>query len=120
MFVLLLVFVLDRLEAIAARPALAHCSSIVTLGAPLTPIPPTSSPPASMGRPPGRTANRSIAIIPGLAVLAHSSIADVGDWNPAAAYAFCRATSTVTPVVLSPLASKISTPSRFNTETVTE
>jgi hypothetical protein len=78
---------LDKLEAIAASPALAHCSSIVPLGAPLTPIPPTSSPPALMGRPPGRTANRSIAIIPGLAVLARSSIADVGDWKPAAAYA---------------------------------
>src|SRR5215467_1998845 len=83
MFVLLLVFVLDKLEAIAASPALAHCSSIVPLGAPLTPIPPTSSRPALMGRPPGRTANRSIAIIPGLAVLARSSIADVGDWKPA-------------------------------------
>ncbi|HEY7573031.1 MAG TPA: hypothetical protein VH796_16850 [Nitrososphaeraceae archaeon] len=52
--------------------------------------------------------------------MARPSIADVGDWKPAVAYAFSRATSSVAPVVPSAIASKISTPSRFYTVTVTE
>src|SRR5215207_4084937 len=87
-------------------------------GAPLTPTPATTASPTRTGWPPGRMTKLGSAIRPG-EVLAASWSPAVGLWNPTAAAALPRATSTVAPVVPSARCRRMSTPSRSTTATVT-